>query len=593
MHLLHRCFRRLLVASLLIPFLISAAALAQSTNRQIGTQFEVTADPPVSRPHGKPCVVSLFANYTFAHFSDTTQTFQFTPPASCSGPWKKVVFEADFSENGGVQFDRTATMFLANANIYFGTTPEPLSTATNTWHIERDVTDYAALFSIPQPGTIVLGNCTTDCPPPYNTFLNGVFTVNADLEFYPDDGHSSDNHGSDNRSSDDRSSDDHGRGDDRHNRPADAVLPLVQSNGSGGINLPAFLFHPTDQFSTTFTLPTNIERLYLDVVSQSQSTDEQWYACFPNDLASINEVYGCGNTDFRETEITIDGNPAGIAPVSPWVFTGFLPDQWIPMPGAQTLDFVPYRVNLTPFAGMLNDGNPHTVSLSIFNDDSYFAETASLLLYLDHGSTTVTGALTKNTLTVPAPVVTENLQGTSTVTGTIGVTSNRRFTIAGYVNTSHGKVSTSLSEHQNFSSTQTIDFDTVNFTVLDQQTAVQNDVSTKATVSSGEDTVSTVDHFSFPITVNLILPVSSSPFGLTVDTRQRYHTDSQVSFGDELATFNSVTNSVHSTDVSPAASSQSYTAFDSDGTFYNCQIASNNNTLTKVSRGCSVDHDHH
>jgi hypothetical protein len=575
---LHRCFRRLLVATLLIPFLISAATFAQSTNRQIGTQFEVTADPLVSRPHGTPCKVSLFTNYTFAHFSDTTQTFQFTPPASCSGPWEKIVFEADFSENGGAQFDRTATMFLGNTNIYFGTTPEPLATATNTWHIERDVTDYAALFSIPQPGTIVLGNCTTDCAPPYNT-LNGVFTVDADLEFYP-----ADNHDPDNRSPDNPG---------HHNRSADAVLPLVQTTSGGGINLPAYLFSPTDQFSTTFTLPTNIERVYLDVVSQSQSTDEQWYACFPNDLANINEVYGCGNTDFRETEITIDGNPAGIAPVSPWVFTGFLPDQWVPTPGAQTLDFVPYRVNLTPFAGLLNDGNPHTVSLSVFNDDSYFAEAASLLLYLDHGSTTVTGALTKNTLAIPSPVVTENLKGTSTVTGTIGVTSNRHFTIAGYVQTSHGKVSTSISEHQNFSSTQTIDFDTVNATVLDQETSVHNDVSSTTTVSSRDQTVSTIDSFSFPISVNFTFPVSSAPFGFTVDTKQNYENNSLISYGQELAAFNSVTNSVHATDVSPAASSQSYTAFDSDGTFYNCEIASKNNTLTKVSHGCSQNHDQH
>jgi hypothetical protein len=577
MHPLHRCFRCFLVAPLLIPFLISAAGFAQSTNRQIGTQFEVTADPLVSRPHGTPCKVSLFTGYTFAYFSDTTQTFQFTPPASCSGPWEKIVFEADFSENGGAQFDRTASMFLANANIYFGTTPEPLSSATNTWHIEREVTDYAALFSIPQSGTIVLGNCTTDCPPPYNTELNGVFTVNADLEFYPADNHSRDD----------------GRSDDHHNRPADAVLPLVQTTSSGGINLPAFLFSPTDQFSTTFTLPTNIEQLYLDVVSQSQSDDEQWYGCFPNDVSSINEVYGCGNTDFRETEITIDGNPAGIAPVSPWVYTGFLPDQWVPTPGAQTLDFVPYRVNLTPFAALLDDGNPHTVALSIFNDDSYFAEAASLLLYLDHGSTTITGALTKNTLAIPSPVVTENLQGTSTVTGTIGVTSDRHFTIAGYVHTSHGKVSTSISGHQNFSSTQTIDFDTVNFTVLDQKTSVHNDVSSTTTVSSGDQTLSTVNHFSFPISVDFTYPVSSSPFGFTVDTTQNYESDSQVSYGRELAAFASVTNSVHATDVSPAASSQTYTAFDSDGTFYNCQITSKNNTLTKVSRGCSEDHDQH
>jgi hypothetical protein len=561
------CFQGVVVATLFATSLTSTV-LAQSSNRQIGTQFEVTADPLVLRPQTKPCIVQLFSDYQFAFFSETSQTFQFSPPPVCTGPWQKVVLEINFSENGGVQFDRTASVYVANTNIYFGTTPEPLASLTNRWHIERDITDYSALLTMPQQGTIVLQNCTTDCPPPYNTLLNGVFTVNADLKFYPvDEGGQEQN--------------------DKTNHVPDVVLPLVQSNGSGGVNLPAFLFSATDQFSTTFTLPTNIERIYMDVVSQSQSTDEQWYGCFPNDLSAINEVYGCGNTDFRETEITIDGQPAGIAPVSPWVYTGFLPDQWVPTPGAQTLDFVPYRVNLTPFAGLLNDGNPHTVSLSIFNDDSYFSEAASLLLFLDKGSSQVAGAVTKNTLTAPAPVVMENLQGTSTVTGTIGVTSNRKYTIAGYVNTSHGKVSTSVSEHQNFSSTQTIDFDTVNFTVLDQNTSLQSSLSSTTTVSSGKGTQVTSNHFSFPITVDFIDPVSSAVFGFTVTTRQEYRSSHRVSDGGGLRSFNSVTNSVKATDVSPAASSQDYTSIDSDRNFYNCKIASGNNTLTKVSPGCA------
>ena len=54
------------------------------------------------------------------------------------------------------------------------------------------------------------------------------------------------------------------------------------------------------------------------MIAQSQSTDEQWYACFPNDLSSINDVYGCGNTDFRETEVTIDGQPAGKIAFAPF-----------------------------------------------------------------------------------------------------------------------------------------------------------------------------------------------------------------------------------------------------------------------------------
>ena len=559
-----RSWFRLAVTAAVVPLLFSPAALrAQSNHRQIGTQFEVTADPVIPRPKEKPCTVQLFSGYQFAFFSDTTQTFNFTPPASCAGPWKKVVFEINFSENGGVQFDRTASVYLNNVNVYFGTTPEPLATLTNTWHLERDLTDYASLLSMPQSGTIVLGNCTTDCPPPYNT-LNGVFTVSADLEFYP-------------LSANEKST---GHG------IADMVLPVEQANGSGGVNLPAFLYSPTDQFSTTFTLPTNVERAYLDVISQSQSTDEQWYACFPNDLSNINEVYGCGNTDFRETEVTIDGQPAGIAPVSPWVYTGFLPDQWVPLPGVQTLNFVPYRVNLTPFASMLSDGNPHTVSLSLFNDDSYFAEAATLLLFLDKGSKQVTGAVTTNTLAPPSPVVTENLQGTSTVTGTIGVTSLRDFTISGYVNTSHGRVDTTLDGHQNFSSTQQIDFDTVNGTVLDQNTSVTNKVKTTTTVSNHGGTVVTHDNYSFPITVDFTYPVSSALFGFTVATTQTYNFDTTVFHNGALHRFSSVTDNGMATDVSPAMSTQHYSEFNSSGRFYDCRIESKNNTLEHVSSGC-------
>jgi hypothetical protein len=558
-----RWFRQLPLIALLAALLItSASVFAQSTNRQIGTQFTVTADPLVPRPPEQPCVVPLFANYQFAYFSQSEQTFAFTPPDDCAGPWEKVVFEADFSENGGIQFDRTPILWLANANIYFGTTPEPLPALTNTWHVERDITDYSALLTAPQQGLIFLQNCTTDCPPPYNSFLNGVFTVNADLEFYPARHH-------------------HGNWDGRDHRTPDQVLPLVSPGGN-----PVLLSSPSDQLSTTFTLPTNSERAYLDVIAQSQSTDETWWGCFPNDLANINEVYGCGNTNFRESEITIDGQLAGIAPVSPWVFTGDLPDDWVPIPGNQTLEFVPYRVNLTPFAALLSNGQPHTIALSVFNDDDYFSVSASLLLFLDPWSAQVTGAVTENTLTSPSPVVTEKLHGTATVKGTIGVESNRSYTIAGYVNTSHGKVTTSISQQQNFSSTEKIDFDTVNYTVLDQDTSLQTSLSSQTTVSSAAGKFTTSELWSFPFTARLIYPVSSAPFGYTQAFDQIYSTSRQLSLNGYVFYSNALTNQVKSTDVSPTWSWQQYTFVDSDGASYDCHIASKNAVLTSVSRGC-------
>ena len=173
-------------------------------------------------------------------------------------------------------------------------------------------------------------------------------------------------------------------------------------------------------------------------------------------MTSPDELDNCGNTAFREAEVSIDGTPAGVAPVYPWIYTGGIdPYLWRPIPGVQTLNFAPYRVDLTPFAGVLSNGQQHTVAVNVFNANSYFSETATLLLYLDAGSTQVTGAVTKNTIGQPEPVVQENLTTTDTgVIGTVTDTSNRGFTLEGYAMTSHGKVTTQVTQSVNFSNKQ-------------------------------------------------------------------------------------------------------------------------------------------
>src|SRR5205085_1562792 len=159
---------------------------------------------------------------------------------------------------------------------------------------------------------------------------NGIIYASAALEFYP----ASDAQGAP--------------------RTPDLVVPVNGPGGDAGT-----LGSSTSQITQTLTLPTNVERAYLDVIAQSQSNDEFWYFCVPSDQAT--NLESCGNTPFRETEVTIDGQPAGVAPVYPWIYTGGIdPYLWEPIPGVQTLDFRPYRVDLTPFAAVLADGNPST-----------------------------------------------------------------------------------------------------------------------------------------------------------------------------------------------------------------------------------------
>ena len=65
-----------------------------------------------------------------------------------------------------------------------------------------------------------------------------------------------------------------------------------------------------DQLAGTFTMPTNVKAAYLDVFAQGQQDDEFWYTCAPNDVAG--ELDNCGNSSFREAEVTIDGTKVSV-----------------------------------------------------------------------------------------------------------------------------------------------------------------------------------------------------------------------------------------------------------------------------------------
>jgi Peptide N-acetyl-beta-D-glucosaminyl asparaginase amidase A len=533
----------------------------------VGSQNTVTADPPVARPNGKRCVVQLYSALQFADFSP--KIYQYSPPAGCAGPWEKVIFTADFSVSAGVQFDRTAEVFLGHVNIYYGTTAEPGSTLSPSWHVERDVTDYSALFKSAQAGEVDLGNLV-------NSEFTGVITGSATLEFFQAQ-----------RGRNDSREDGPGDRDDAA-RTADAVYPLP--NAAGGAKA---LVQTTDQLAETFTLPTNVERAYLDVITQSQSNDEFWYTCVPNDVAS--ELQSCGNTGFREAEISVDGQPAGVAPVYPWIYTGGIdPFLWAPLPGVQTLNFVPYRVDLTPFAGMLSNGQAHTVAVSVFNADNLFLATATLLIFQDHGATQVTGAVTANTIgAAPTPKVVENLQtdAAGDITGTVNVSSTREFHVAGFVKTSHGRVDTDVHQNVNFSNAQTF---AVNATSFVQDIAQRTFVDSRTITTGGGDIFATLQTFQYPLTLN-ISEVFAADGSLSIQTTaaQEFQRDILEPFFDST-----VDNKVNSTDTlqldssfnlvghTGQQSSQKYTYADSRGGQYSCKLAAANSVLTFISEGC-------
>jgi hypothetical protein len=457
-------FAALAISPLVVPAVHAALP-------PIGSADVAVADPDIPPPPTEPCIVALFDQFTFIGFD--AQPFDYAPPADCPGPWQKVVLRADFDVTAGRQFDRTAEIWLGGANLYFGTTQEPRATVAPTWHIERDVTDYSPLFAIQRAGRVDLGNLVDDT-------YTGVIHGSASLAFYP-------------------------RVDTLADEPPrpDVVVPLAADASGGTVSLAS----ADDHLAIDFLPPTNIRRAFLDVIVQAQSSDEFWYLCVPDALADL--LTSCPGTGFREAQVTIDGLYVGIAPIYPWIYTGGIdPYLWRPSPGIQTLSFEPYRVDLTPYAAWLSSGQPHHVAVRVFNAQSYFSATASLLLYLDHGAANVTGDVTTNTLEAPVVDTHNDITTTDTaIVGTVDVTSARDFEIAGYVDTSDGRITTDLVQHIAFANSQR--FDIIGSATYRQRLQQTTTIDTTTTVNTGVYSHVLTEHRDWPLAIDYAFDVSS------------------------------------------------------------------------------------
>ena len=555
-----------IVVTFAASILLAAAAFAQNyvapSNPVIGSQNTVTANAKVPRPSTQPCTVTLFQNLDFSDFNP--KYFNYTPPANCPGPWAAVVFEADWSVDAGRQFDRTGAIWIGGTTIYFGTTAEPSRNVERTWHTESNLTELAPVFAGPQQGRVDLGNLVND---QYTSHIHG----SADLQFYP-------------------------LAQGQQPPPtANIVLPMAADSTGGTVTLNT----PNDQLAQTFMLPPNVERAYLDVWAQGQQGDEFWWTCAPNDVAG--ELENCGNTAFREAEVSIDGTPAGVAPIYPWIFTGGIdPYLWRPIPGVHTLNFEPYRVDLTPFAGVLSNGQPHTVAVYVYNANTYFSALANLLLYQDLGSQQVTGSVTTNTIGQPDPTATEHIREIPAIVwGTLAVQSDRGFTVEGTANTSHGLVDTKVVQSINFDNAQKYYIRT-DGSIFDQFVGQETSISSATTTTNNGNVTTASKQLSWPVSLSYDFKANADgSYQQFSQVHQGFMESILVKLNGTPTYSSSLSDTVAPTDTllvdpsgngSPSnqASSETYQYSDSTGACWNETIRASGGALTSVQGGnCS------
>ncbi len=357
--------------------------------------------------------------------------FRFVPPRRCRGDWAKVVLEADFSVPAGRQYDRTVAIWLGGVNLYFGTTMEPEPDLAQHWQVARDLTDYSSLFRKARAGQIILNNWISPA-------TNQPIYVTARMLFYPREA----------------------------GRSAPTVADHVYALSGDGVGAQQALNTQDDRLSRRFTFPRNVDRAYLDVIAQSQAQDERWYTCVDKRYLeetrdySLEAFEACDGGSFRGLEVRVDGKPAGLAPVYPWIFAGGIaPHLWLPTPGIQTVNFLPFRVDLTPFAGVLDDGKSHTVSVRVLGANHFFNVAANLLVYQDHDSARLDGELLEDTLSETQPsglTVRDTLHANEAgrIAGAIETDVAQSYVIRGVLHTRRGSLITTVRYTGKFSNHQ-------------------------------------------------------------------------------------------------------------------------------------------
>ncbi|MFC5721542.1 peptide-N4-asparagine amidase [Streptomyces gamaensis] len=393
--------RRLLLAlcatALGLALTVPTAAAADPP-AEFGTQWHdpVTAAPPVATPHTTSCTVTV-ADTEFRDY--TPYKGSYAPPRRCGDRWNKVVLRLDGAV-AGRQFDRLGYLHIGGVEFLRTSTPEP-SPKGITWAVEKDVTRYAATLRERQPVEMLIGNFV-------DSTYTGVIKVRATLTFYAAEGPV---------------------------QPAstpDKVLTLDGARSEG------------TAYEGQLTTPRNTERIVAEVYATGSGggCEEFWYLTVP-DAAP----YSCKAKDgpYREVRIAVDGRLAGIAAPFPTVWTGGWsnPFLWYVVPGPRAFDVRPVEYDLTPFAGILNDGRAHRVTVTVAGvpeGQTGWSTPVNFLVWQDAQAGQVTGALTGHREGKPTNTTTHEPGPEHRLRAEGG----HSLTVSGSLNTSHGRVSTTV-----------------------------------------------------------------------------------------------------------------------------------------------------
>ncbi|CAN4102111.1 unnamed protein product [Withania somnifera] len=355
--------------SLIVFFTIITASFHSVAAQQY---FEITRPLPFA--HLPPSCTFHVLTHEFGNtMGHPPVSVSYSPPENCS--WNHVALQFNASSYKGGQYDGSiGAVWLGGVEIFrTSTVDEP----GIFWTVAKDVTRYSSILVDQNISLSVMLE---------NQVNYGVYQVNISFMYYY-------------VKKMDVSSDDKWKlklkGDvlvsedveTEYEKPADLIVP-ISGNGSGG----GFWFrilNESELHGQRVVIPNNTYKAVIEIYVSAHGYDEFWYTNPPDAYIQMNNLTTKrGHGAYREVLVNIDDNLVGSVVPFPVIYPGGIdPLYWEPLVSIGAFDHPSYEIDLTPYLGILLDGQPHFIELRVNGSIPFWLVDANLHLWVDKNCT--------------------------------------------------------------------------------------------------------------------------------------------------------------------------------------------------------------
>ena len=251
---------------------------------------------------------------------------------------------------------------------------------------------------------------------------------------------------------------------------AGMILPISAKRSVA--NMGSAFTVPSDEALVFHPFPQNVERAVVSLAACGQQAEEFWYTnVFTSNVDTFQSVTGTlnGYSPFREIQLLIDGQLAGVSWPFPIIFTGgIVPGLWRPVVGIDAFDLRQHEIDITPWLPFLCDGAEHRFEIRVVGLDdaeghaslsetagSYWVVTGTIFLFLGKEGFITTG--TTPSINAPTPEIEISCSIVTNATGaneTLHYTTSvsRSISISSSLKTSRGMRTASWRQSLTYSS---------------------------------------------------------------------------------------------------------------------------------------------